>query len=55
MNCLFGFWILLDFGCLIPGMDVSAAGKVCLVNTVEENSLVGEWNREWVEKASPDQ
>jgi len=37
------------------GMDVSAAGKVCLVNTVEENSLVGEWNREWVEKASPDQ
>ncbi|CAK9067509.1 Maleamate amidohydrolase (Nicotinate degradation protein F) [Durusdinium trenchii] len=27
------------------GVDISAAGKVCMVNGIEEGSLVGEWNR----------
>ena len=26
------------------GLDVSAVGRVCMVNSVEPNSLVGEWN-----------
>ncbi|CAJ1359422.1 unnamed protein product [Effrenium voratum] len=32
------------------GVDISAAGKVCMVNAVQEASLVGEWNR----KSSPE-
>ena len=29
------------------GMDVSAAGKVCMVNMVEDVGLVAEWNRDF--------
>ena len=33
-------------------MDVSAAGKVCMVNMVEDVGLVAKWNRDFSAKGS---
>ena len=32
------------------GLDLSAAGRLCLVNAVSEGSLVASWNKMWLEK-----
>ena len=37
------------------GLDLSAAGRVCMVNGVAEGSLVGDWNYMWKEKGATDQ
>ena len=37
------------------GLDLSAAGRICLVNAVGENSLIADWNRMWLEKGAKEQ
>lgn len=37
------------------GLDVSAVGRVCMVNDVHPNSLVGEWNQQCLEEGDADQ
>lgn len=37
------------------GLDLSAAGRICLVNAVGENSLISDWNRMWLEKGAKEQ
>ena len=37
------------------GLDVSAVGRVCMVNDVHPNSLVGEWNQQCLEEGDPKQ
>lgn len=37
------------------GLDLSAAGRLCLVNAVSEGSLVAEWNRMWLAKGDKEQ
>ena len=37
------------------GLDLSAAGRVCMINAVAEGSLVGDWNHMWMEKGVTEQ
>ena len=37
------------------GLDVSAVGRVCMVNDVHPDSLVGEWNQQCFEAGDLDQ